>query len=157
MFMSFSPILSNSFIKCAFIIFVFSLNRPVSASWSKPFIAIPIISIFYATSLILVPTCLHSLYYNLQSDLFIIIRYSLIFVTTNSLMRIYLKLNQYKLNKLQITQLQALTQQYYSYHIQQSQINLEVDLSKSSLESQCLGRTCLTKAIFNSLRKLLIA
>ena len=45
MFMSCKPILSNSFIKCWLMKFVFSSNRPVCACSFRPFISIPIISI----------------------------------------------------------------------------------------------------------------
>lgn len=47
MFMSFKPILSNSFIKCWLMSFVFSSNRPVSAYSFRPFISIPINSICF--------------------------------------------------------------------------------------------------------------
>jgi len=46
-FMSSKPLLSNSFRKCRFMSLVFSLNRLLSIFWSRLFISMPIISIFF--------------------------------------------------------------------------------------------------------------
>jgi hypothetical protein len=79
-FMSCSPILSNSFMKCWFMNF-FNLNRPVSVSRCRLFMSMPIISIFYAMYLILLVflVYLHSLNYLSNATWLLLVMANLLF------------------------------------------------------------------------------